>query len=95
MDGLAGKARDRANVGGTWARRRDTLSKLRTVRNIERVSVYILTAICYVYKIMLWKLTSIHVFAYRRPEILFPDFQDNGTVGLFCFSIDLVLNAFF
>ena len=41
MDGLAGKARDRANVGGTWAIRRDTLSKLRTVRKIERVSIEI------------------------------------------------------
>ena len=39
--GLGGKGRDRANVGGTWARRGDTLSKLRTVRNIERVSVII------------------------------------------------------
>jgi len=35
--GLGGKARDRANMGGTWARRRDTLSKLRTVRNDEGV----------------------------------------------------------
>ena len=37
MVGLAGKARVRANVGLTWARRGDTLSKLRTVRKIERV----------------------------------------------------------
>ena len=36
---LTGKARDRTNVGLTWAGRRDTLSKLRTVRKIERVSV--------------------------------------------------------
>lgn len=39
--GLGGKARDRAKMGGTWARRRDTLSKLRPVRKIERVSVII------------------------------------------------------
>ena len=41
MDGLAGKARDRANVGGTWARRGDTLSKLRTVRKIKKVSLIV------------------------------------------------------
>ena len=40
MVGLAGKARDRANVGLTWAGRRDTLSKLRTVRNDEGGSHY-------------------------------------------------------
>ena len=36
-----GKAHDMANVGGTWAIRRDTLSKLRTVRNDEGVSLLV------------------------------------------------------
>ena len=39
MDGLAGKARDRADVGLTLGLEYATpLSKLRTVRKIERVS---------------------------------------------------------
>lgn len=35
MDGLAGKARDRANEGLTLGGKGDTLSKCRTVRKIE------------------------------------------------------------
>ena len=35
--GLAGKARDRANVGLTWVERGDTSSKRRTVRNDDGV----------------------------------------------------------
>jgi len=40
VTGLAGKARDRANVGLTWGvERGDTPSKRRTVRNDEGVSI--------------------------------------------------------
>ena len=44
--GLAGKARDWANVGLTWAGKCDTPSKRRTVRNDEGVShIMIATAL--------------------------------------------------
>lgn len=44
--GLAGKARDMANMGLTWGEKSDTPSKRPTVRNDERMSHIMMVCLC-------------------------------------------------